>query len=106
MKSFTLLYEDAQHAGYPGYKKTPRSLGKKDLDFYDLNKDKQVGDEIQLFNGRTLKGSKILQLNKDILQYSHIEKGELHIESVEINEDRWNSLHLPAASRELIKETK
>ncbi|ADJ19519.1 hypothetical protein Acj133p204 [Acinetobacter phage 133] len=106
MKTFRELHEDAQHAGYKEYKSTPRKLGPKDQKFFDLNKDKSVGDEIQLFNGQPLKGSKILQVNKNILQYSHIEENELHIESVEMKEGRWNSLHLPANAGPLIKETK
>ena len=83
---FKHLYEDARDAGYPHELYTPRPLGNKDYHFVAMNTGRPVGSEVMKYNGEILRGSKILQNNERIFQYSHdeIEEGELYIESVEM----------------------
>lgn len=94
---FKRLYEDARDAGYPHELYTPRLLDNKDYRFVAMNAGRPVGSEVMKYNGEILRGSKILQNNERIFQYSHdeIEKGELHIESVEMYRNLWNSIHIP-----------
>lgn len=97
MIKFSTLAEDARDAGYPHELETPRPLGKKDYHFVAQNVGRAVGTEVVKFDGSILYGSKILQNNPRIFQYSHneTEEKELHIESVEMYRNLWNSIHIP-----------
>ena len=98
MKLAKLYYEDARDAGYPHELETPRKLGPKDKQFVKQNEGRPVGSQVLKFDGTILEGSKILQNNSRVFQYSHdeIEENECHIESVEMYRDLWNSIHIPA----------
>ena len=97
MSKFKKLFEDAKDAGYPYELYTPRPLGPKDYHFVAMNVGRPLGSEVIAFDGTAISGSKILQNNPRIFQYSHIEKveNETHIESVEMYRDLWNSIHIP-----------
>lgn len=96
--SLKTIYEDARDAGYPHELITPRPLGPKDYQFVAMNVGRPVGSQVLKFDGTILEGSKILQNNSRLFQYSHdeIEENEYHIESVEMYRDLWNSIHIPA----------
>lgn len=102
LESYTKLMEDSQHSGYPTTLETPRKLGEPDYALYNKNKDRSVGQELLMVNGKTLKGSKILQNSEAMLQYAHAEENEIHIESVEVYRNLWNSIHIPKQSGNLI----
>lgn len=97
-----LLKEDSQHSGYPTTLETPRPLGDLDYKLVALNANQNIGDELILHDGKKLKGSKILQNSESMLQYSHSEESEIHIESIEMYRDLWNSIHIPKQSGKLI----
>lgn len=101
---FKHLYEDARDAGYPHELYTPRSLGTKDYQFVAINAGRQVGSNVLKYDGSILEGSKILQNNSRIFQYSHNEgeENEFHIESVEMYRDLWNSIHIPLTSKKFL----
>lgn len=102
MTSFKQFCEDSQDAGYDTTLETPRSLGPNDLIFVDINKNRKVGETVLDSNKNELKGSSILKNTSEYFQYSHKEKTEIHIESVELYRDLWLSIHIPKSSNKYI----
>lgn len=100
------LNEDSQHSGFPTTLETPRELGELDYKLVSINSGRAVGQELVMTSGEILKGSKILQNSEAMLQYSHAEESEIHIESVEVYRNLWNSIHIPKGSGKLIGNLK
>lgn len=100
------LNEDSQHSGYQTTLETPRELGELDYKLVGINKGRHIGQELVMANGKILKGSKILQNSDSMLQYAHTEENEIHIESVEVYRNLWNSIHIPKESGKLIGNLK
>ncbi|ADI96445.1 hypothetical protein Ac42p207 [Acinetobacter phage Ac42] len=97
-----LIVEDSQHSGYLTTLETPRELGELDYKLVGVNSGRKVGQELIDINGNVVKNSKILQNSESMLQYSHAEGTEIHIESVEVYRNLWNSIHIPAESGQFI----
>lgn len=109
MKKFSELYdlnEDSQHAGYKETLETPRSLGPEDYIFVDINEGRSIGHVILNYQGIPIEGTKILQNNERLFQYAHYEEesDEVHIESVEMFRNLWNSIHIPQEAAGLIAD--
>ena len=102
MKTYKQIFEDSQDAGYPTTLETPRPLGTLDYKLVELNSGRKVGEELMLHDGKLLKGSRILQNSEAMLQYSHPDESEVHIESVEVYRKLWNSIHVPKSSTKFI----
>ena len=88
------LNEDSTHAGYKDILATPRALGELDYKFFKLNDSRSVGDEVQTKTG-PLRGSKIIEISKEILKYVHKDGSGIHIESVDLHRNIWESIHIP-----------